>query len=122
MLFGPIRTPFELLDQELDLTLVLADTVRLPAPLAKDATADRLLMALLSVKHRGLIRLRCPRLVFILHILHVHLPQVNLLALIWSLVNPHRITILNLAWPVQLDGLLARDRVGIAAFAVLGGG
>ena len=73
-------------------------------------------MALIYLEHRSLVGIRCPRLI----IIHLFV-KVNLFVLIRSLVNPHRIAILNLTWPVQLGGLLARDGVD-TALAVLGSG
>ena len=108
MLFSPVGTPFELLDQELDLPLVLPNSVRLSTTLSKHAVSwlgDR---AFFNLESLYLVRLRSPRLLLL-----------NVLDLIRGLVNPHRVTILNLTWPVHVNGLLPRYSTGIAALAML---
>ena len=98
------------MDQELDLPLVLSDTVGLATSFAKETICRLGDCAFIKLEARGLESLGCPGLL----ILH-------LLELVGRLINPHRVTILNFAWLVLVVGrLLARYNTGVAALAVLG--
>ena len=110
MLFCPVGTPFELLDQELDLPLVLSDTIGLSTSFAEETVCRLGDCAFIKLKACGQEPLGCPWLLIL-----------NLLELVWRLINPHRVTILNFAGLVLVvGGLLARYDTGVAALAVLG--
>ena len=110
MLFCPVGTPFELLNQELDLPLVLSDTVGLSTSFAEDAVCRLGDCDFIKLEACGQELLGSPWLLIL-----------NLFVLVWRLIDPHRVTILNFAGLVLVvGGLLARYDTGVAALAVLG--
>lgn len=113
LLLGPIRTLFEFLDQKLDLTFVLPDSVRLPAALTKNAArVNRLLVRVLLLETRRIEAFGRSRLKIFPFFEHCH-PFVR------RLVNSLRVKILNSTGSVHLRGLLARDGAGVALLALL---